>query len=144
MTGGASLGLPVTASITITEDDPPPLLDSNGDGILDVDAIALGLDPNDPDGDTDDDGSSDVDEVGGDLNNPLDSDVDGVIDALEPGAAAGGGSGGGGGCVLNISTSKDPVFPLLLVVSLGYLLHRHVAMDVVGDLITSPRCCPRA
>lgn len=62
--------------------------DSNGDGISDGDAIALGLDPNDPDGDTDNDGQTDVIEVGGDIANPLDSDVDGVIDALEPGTTA--------------------------------------------------------
>jgi hypothetical protein len=65
--------------------------DSNNDGISDADAIALGLDPNDPDGDTDNDGFSDVDETGGgDPPDalPLDEDNDGVIDALEPGATA--------------------------------------------------------
>jgi hypothetical protein len=62
--------------------------DSNGDGLSDADAVALGLDPTDPDGDTDNDGQTDVIEIGGDVNNPLDSDVDGVIDALEPGATA--------------------------------------------------------
>jgi len=62
--------------------------DSNGDGLSDADAIALGLDPTDPDGDTDNDGQTDVIEIGGDVNNPLDSDADGVIDALEPGATA--------------------------------------------------------
>ena len=71
-----------TANITII----PP--DSNGDGISDAAAIALGLYPNDPDGDTDDDGIKDVIEVGGDVNSPLDSDGDGVSDALEPGADA--------------------------------------------------------
>jgi hypothetical protein len=86
--GGASLGTPTTASVTITENDPPPLQDSNGDGLSDADAVALGLDPNDPDGDTDDDGISDVLEVGSDVNNPPDGDVDGVIDALEPGSDA--------------------------------------------------------
>jgi len=86
--GGASLGTPATAGVTITEDDPPPAQDSNGDGLSDVDAIALGLDPNDPDGDTDNDGISDVLEVGSDVNNPPDADIDGVIDALEPGTDA--------------------------------------------------------
>ncbi|HFD87978.1 MAG TPA: hypothetical protein ENJ35_09925 [Gammaproteobacteria bacterium] len=64
------------------------LPDSNSDGISDVAAIALGLDPNDPDGDTDGDGIPDITEVGGSINAPLDSDSDGVIDALEPGADA--------------------------------------------------------
>jgi len=65
-------------------------VDSNGDGISDADAIALGLDPNDPDGDTDDDGASDVIETGSDPGNPqaVDSDGDGIIDALEPGLSA--------------------------------------------------------
>ena len=62
--------------------------DSNGDGLSDADAVALGLDPTDPDGDTDNDGQTDVIEIGGDVNNPLDSDVDGVIDALEAGTTA--------------------------------------------------------
>jgi hypothetical protein len=57
--------------------------DSNGDGLSDGAAVALGLDPADLD--SDDDGLSDVDEVGPDVTQPLDSDNDGVIDALEPG-----------------------------------------------------------
>ncbi|MEA2079464.1 MAG: choice-of-anchor U domain-containing protein, partial [Pseudomonadota bacterium] len=88
VSGGAGLGLPEAASVTITDDDPPPLLDSNRDGLSDADAIALGLDPHDPDGDTDNDAMSDVLEVGADVNNPPDGDVDGVIDALEPGTDA--------------------------------------------------------
>jgi hypothetical protein len=65
-------------------------MDSNGDGISDADASALGLDPNALNGDTDSDGDSDVIETGGDPSNPLavDSDGDGVIDALEPGVSA--------------------------------------------------------
>ena len=62
--------------------------DSNGDGLSDWDALILGLDPADRDGDTDGDGVSDVAEIGGDIANPLDTDGDGVIDAMEPGADA--------------------------------------------------------
>ena len=77
--------LTVTVSGSGTEVLPP---DSNGDGLSDADAIALGLDPDDPDGDTDNDGQSDVVEVGVDIDNPMDNDGDGVIDALEPGETA--------------------------------------------------------
>ncbi|MEN8802880.1 MAG: choice-of-anchor U domain-containing protein, partial [Thiogranum sp.] len=83
---GGELGIPASAILTITEDDPDPQ-DSNGDGISDAEAIALGLDPNAPDGDTDGDGIADVIELGGDMTDPLDSDVDGVVDALDPGIA---------------------------------------------------------
>lgn len=62
--------------------------DSNNDGLADGDAQLLGLDPLAANGDTDGDGASDVDEIGGDIANPLDSDGDGVIDALESGADA--------------------------------------------------------
>ncbi|MFZ5620075.1 MAG: choice-of-anchor D domain-containing protein [Pseudomonadota bacterium] len=62
--------------------------DSNGDGLTDWDALIIGLDPADRDGDTDGDGVSDVAEIGGDIANPLDTDGDGVIDAMEPGADA--------------------------------------------------------
>ena len=90
VTGGASLGTPGTAILTITENDQAPPPDSNNDGLSDADALALGLDPNDPDGDSDNDGLSDVDELGGDPSNPLslDNDGDGIIDALEPGSSA--------------------------------------------------------
>jgi len=65
-------------------------VDSNGDGISDADAVRLGLDPYDEDGDTDGDGDSDVIETGSDPSNPMpiDSDGDGIINALEPGASA--------------------------------------------------------
>ncbi len=62
--------------------------DSNGDGLTDAQAIALGLDPNVANGDTDSDGIPDANEVG-DPNNPTDSDNDSVIDALEAGGTAG-------------------------------------------------------
>jgi hypothetical protein len=60
-------------------------VDSNSDGINDMVATGLGLDPDAAGGDTDGDGISDVEEVGSDIFNPMDSDGDGVIDALEPG-----------------------------------------------------------
>ncbi len=72
------------ATVTITINPT----DTNGDGISDAQATILGLDPNDADGDTDNDQITDVAEVGGDLNNPIDSDADGMIDALEPGTSA--------------------------------------------------------
>jgi gliding motility-associated-like protein/uncharacterized repeat protein (TIGR01451 family) len=56
-------------------------VDSDGDGILDQDEVALGLDPNDPD--TDGDGIDDGSEVGPDIDSPLDTDEDGIIDALD-------------------------------------------------------------
>jgi hypothetical protein len=62
--------------------------DSNNDGVIDFKAVELGLDVTLPSGDSDGDGIRDIDELGGDINNPLDSDGDGVIDALEAGNAA--------------------------------------------------------
>jgi hypothetical protein len=55
--------------------------DSTGSGISDTDKMALGLNPNILD--TDGDAINDIEELGGDFNNPLDSDNDSVIDALE-------------------------------------------------------------
>ena len=81
-TGG--LSTTVTAAITIL---PPEPLDSNGDGLSDSQAEALGLDPTIAGGDSDGDGITDVDELG-DPSAPLDQDGDGVIDALEIGDAA--------------------------------------------------------
>ncbi len=72
------------ATVVISITGSPPQ-DSNGDGLSDVDASALGLNPNDADGDTDGDGAADVQEVGDEIDKPLDRDADGVIDALEPG-----------------------------------------------------------
>jgi hypothetical protein len=71
-------------------DEPPGStnVDSNGDGLSDIDAMALRLDPGDPDGDTDGDGISDIQELGPDTSKPFDNDLDGLIDALEPGSSA--------------------------------------------------------
>ncbi|HEU5133782.1 MAG TPA: outer membrane beta-barrel protein [Steroidobacteraceae bacterium] len=56
--------------------------DSDGDGLLDSQEAALGTDMNDAD--TDDDGTSDGAEVGPNVNTPVNTDGDGVINALEP------------------------------------------------------------
>ena len=55
--------------------------DSDGDGLLDDAELTLGTQPNDAD--TDDDGTSDGAEVGLNVATPVDSDGDGVINALE-------------------------------------------------------------
>jgi hypothetical protein len=55
--------------------------DSDGDGLLDNSETALGTNPNDSD--SDGDGTSDGAEVGPNPASPVDSDGDGVINALE-------------------------------------------------------------
>ncbi|MCB0554124.1 MAG: hypothetical protein KDD02_11275, partial [Phaeodactylibacter sp.] len=55
--------------------------DTDNDGLSNGEEASLGTDPFD--NDTDNDGELDGAEVGGDVNNPLDSDNDGIIDALE-------------------------------------------------------------
>ncbi|HEY6124168.1 MAG TPA: hypothetical protein VIV63_05925, partial [Steroidobacteraceae bacterium] len=55
--------------------------DSDGDGLLDSEEATLGTDANDAD--TDGDGTSDGAEVGPNLSSPVDTDGDGVINALE-------------------------------------------------------------
>ena len=54
--------------------------DCDDDGLTNDEEANLGTDPED--GDSDDDGESDAIEVG-DVNNPIDTDGDGIIDALE-------------------------------------------------------------
>lgn len=56
--------------------------DIDGDGVLNTDEVTAGTDPTNPD--TDGDGENDNLEIGGDVNNPIDTDGDGIIDALEP------------------------------------------------------------
>ncbi len=56
-------------------------VDSDGDGLSDDDEVALETDPGDVDSDCD--GLDDGTEVGVDVFNPIDSDGDGIIDALE-------------------------------------------------------------
>ena len=58
-------------------------LDLDGDGIANRDELRIGTHPGLAD--TDGDGLNDDSEVGPDLDFPLDSNQDGVIDALEPG-----------------------------------------------------------
>jgi gliding motility-associated-like protein len=55
--------------------------DWDGDGLLNVDEVLAGTNPNNPD--TDGDGINDLIEVGPDPSNPIDTDGDGIIDALE-------------------------------------------------------------
>jgi gliding motility-associated-like protein len=55
--------------------------DLDGDGCLNVDEITAGTLPNNPD--TDADGQNDCSEIGADPTNPIDTDGDGIIDALE-------------------------------------------------------------
>lgn len=68
-------------SVEVTISVTSCTVDSDGDGIQDQDEIALGLDPNNRD--TDADGIEDGAEVGPDVANPLDTDSDGIIDALD-------------------------------------------------------------
>src|SRR5688572_3364389 len=55
--------------------------DSDGDGLLDDDEATLGTNPNDSD--SDNDGANDGAEVGSNPSSPVDTDGDGVINALE-------------------------------------------------------------
>ena len=55
--------------------------DSDNDGLLDTQEIALGTNPNNRD--TDGDKVSDAIEIGLDINKPQDTDNDGIIDALD-------------------------------------------------------------
>ena len=67
----------VTVSILVNDCD----VDTDGDGLFDGEEATLGTDPLEED--TDNDGISDFDEVGPDIENPLDEDNDGIIDALD-------------------------------------------------------------
>ena len=55
--------------------------DMDGDGVLNVDEVLAGTDPNNPD--TDGDGENDLIEIGANPSAPLDTDGDGIIDALD-------------------------------------------------------------
>ncbi len=66
-----------TVTISVSSCDT----DVDGDGLLGGEEAALGTDPNNAD--TDGDGIDDGEEVGNDVQNPLDEDDDGIIDALD-------------------------------------------------------------
>jgi gliding motility-associated-like protein len=59
----------------------PETPDLDNDGCLNTDEAIAGTDPNNPD--TDGDTENDCAEIGADPANPLDTDADGIIDALE-------------------------------------------------------------
>ena len=69
----------VFSEVTITVSDCD--VDTDMDGLLDGIEITLGTDPNNAD--SDGDGFEDGVEVGSDIDNPLDEDEDGIIDALD-------------------------------------------------------------
>ena len=71
----------VDESVDVTISVTTCTMDSDGDGLFDRDETALGLDPTLRD--TDADGIEDGVEVGPDVNNPVDTDGDGIIDALD-------------------------------------------------------------
>ncbi|MCK0189553.1 gliding motility-associated C-terminal domain-containing protein, partial [Arenibacter sp. F20364] len=71
----------VDESVDVTITVTTCTMDSDGDGLFDRDETALGLDPTLRD--TDADGIEDGVEVGPDINNPIDTDSDGIIDALD-------------------------------------------------------------
>lgn len=76
-TNAMELNGPENVVAVFVADNP----DLDGDGVLNVDEVANGTDPNNPD--TDGDGENDGIETGADPTNPLDSDGDGIIDALD-------------------------------------------------------------
>ncbi|WP_394747289.1 Ig-like domain-containing protein [Spongiimicrobium salis] len=68
-----------STTLTITVDRC--IVDSDGDGLSDDEETMIGTDPNNED--SDGDGIDDATEVGDDIDNPLDGDNDGIIDALD-------------------------------------------------------------
>lgn len=72
-----------TVEVTINVSDCET--DDDNDGLLGGQEVVLGTDSNDPD--TDGDGIEDGVEVGDDIDNPLDEDGDGIIDALDSNTA---------------------------------------------------------
>tara|TARA_R110002050_G_scaffold179118_3_gene312440 strand:- start:89034 stop:91823 length:2790 start_codon:yes stop_codon:yes gene_type:complete len=68
-----------SATITVTVNEC--IIDSDNDGLSDDDEVAIGTNPNNEDSDSD--GILDAVEVGDAIANPLDEDLDGIIDALD-------------------------------------------------------------
>ena len=68
-----------SSMVTISVNDCD--VDSDLDGLFDGPEAVLGTNPNNPD--SDGDGLNDSEEVGPNIDNPLDEDEDGIIDALE-------------------------------------------------------------
>ena len=68
-----------SATITITVSEC--IIDSDNDGLSNDEEASIGTNPNNQD--SDGDGILDADEVGDDINNPIDTDSDGIIDALD-------------------------------------------------------------
>ncbi len=71
-----------TSDYLDSDDFDGPNADADGDGFLNIEEATVGLDAYRVD--SDGDGISDQDEVGGDITAPRDTDFDGVIDALDP------------------------------------------------------------
>ncbi len=78
-TGSTAPCTQASVEVTISVSDCDT--DEDGDGLLGGEEATLGTDPNNPD--TDGDGINDGEETGPDVNNPLDEDNDGIIDALD-------------------------------------------------------------
>lgn len=72
---GGNYGCPATCTTT------NPDKDTDGDGLTDAEETKLGTDPNNPD--SDGDGVTDKEEVGSSVDNPIDTDGDGKINALD-------------------------------------------------------------
>lgn len=68
-----------SATLTVTVSECS--IDSDNDGLSDEVEVSIGTDPTNED--SDGDGILDAEEVGDDIANPLDTDEDGIIDALD-------------------------------------------------------------
>ncbi len=101
-TNGMNINAPVTITAIFIADNP----DLDGDGCLNTDEVLAGTDPTNPD--TDGDGQNDCVEIGADPSNPIDTDGDGIIDALESSITD---SDGDGVNDENDPANSDPCIP---------------------------------